>query len=203
MQEKTFISKLNLFRIVFALMIVIGHTSMHFEKELLPLWLIHKFNMVGVCYFFFTSGVSCAYSYTRKNSGIGKYCFRKILSLILIVGICIIVTIGIEGIYADKFRNIQYNFEYINQKINWYIWVQLLFYAVFGIIYKWIPDRRSKVLLFALFAIIQMVLAYELHLSHAYCYSSMGFPMGIFFHEYYEEIRQYRAKKSGGVLRYC
>lgn len=50
--QKEMLQRFNDLRGVFALLIVIGHCSMRFEKEVLPFLFIHKFNMTGVCFSF-------------------------------------------------------------------------------------------------------------------------------------------------------
>lgn len=89
--KQTIIARINALRGLFALMIVLGHCSMNFEKELLWLMLIHRFNMVSVCFFFMVSGLSLSYNFERKKEYLKGFIKKKILVLMVFAFVAYII----------------------------------------------------------------------------------------------------------------
>ena len=66
--EKTVLDRMNYLRGLFAILIVIGHCSMQYTKEVMPWVIIHKSNMISVAFFFIVSGWASAFNYYNKKT---------------------------------------------------------------------------------------------------------------------------------------
>lgn len=144
------INRLNHLRGLFAILIVIGHTSMNYEKELLPLLIVHKFNFVGVCFFFLISGCCLAINENIKDNYLRGFIKNKPIKLMLLALICEIVSRVIKylvlgTLYID--RNIFFGW-------NWYVYEAVYFYFVFYIIFKVTKKKWFRSILVSTAAIV-------------------------------------------------
>lgn len=182
------LNRFNNLRGVFAIMIIIGHCSMRFEKEVLPLMLIHKFNMVGVCFFLFISGWGLSYSYLEQGKELRGFVKRKIAYLFIASVISSIVYFGLNEVALKGSRDLVSIFIFILKNTNWYIWESCFFYAVFYICAK---SKRKNMLLLIHYiaALVICVLALNLHWDRAFYFSAFCFPTGILLNRYWYKIQ--------------
>ena len=184
--------RLNFLRGLFAILIVIGHCSMKFKKELLPFYIIHKFNMVGVCFFFFVSGLSLTYNFYHKQ-GYLKYFLRNkavflfVLSLISVGGGNLLKTV-ILGTQLD------WNVTLLTQ-FNWYVYEMIVFYIAFYLLYSMITVPHYREILMAVITVgICFITIYFCRYgtwsgwTQSYYTSSFSFLFGIVLGEHYDKI---------------
>lgn len=185
-------TRLNRLRGLLAVFIVLGHCSMHFKKEVLPLLILHKSNMISVCFFFIVSGWGLSYNFQHRNNYLHGFLINKPVKLFLMALICESVSLVIKIFMGDIDRTNLYFF----RNINWYIYEMIFYYMVFFVAYRYIENRHVRLcailcasMLCSMFTVI-MSNAYGEDNSfwpwtHAYHYSSLAFAWGIILHEYY------------------
>lgn len=125
------ITRINSLRGLFAIMIVIGHCSMYFEKELFPLMLIHKFNMVSVCFFFMASGISLSYNLEHKKDYLKGFVRKKIFLLMVFSFMAQVIGEVLKGIVL--YEPIMFGLRMIT-RWNWYIYEMAVLYLIFYIV---------------------------------------------------------------------
>lgn len=130
-EKEKMVARLNMLRGLFAILIVIGHCSMRFEKELLPFYIIHKFNMVGVCFFFYVSGFSLLYNLRTKENYLQHFLRNKMLPLFIIALLSQLVSRVLAAGILHEELNINVA---LLGTFNWYIYEMLIFYLVFYLI---------------------------------------------------------------------
>lgn len=189
--EKNVLDSLNSLRAVFAILIVLGHSSMRFENELLPLLIIHKANYIWVCFFFFISGWSMAYNYDNNSVYLNGFLYRKTIRLCLL------------AFEAELFSRILYKVllkQSLSPSIewivnwNWYIYEMLVFYFLFWLIYKYISGEKRKLVLLFILVAVNTIILWLMYLygrwdgwTYAYYFSSFSFPFGIAMHKLIEK----------------
>lgn len=183
-------NKYNLMRGLIAIWIILGHCSMEFEKEILPLYLIHKFNLVWVGVFFFLSGWGLEISNVTKKNYLKGFLLKKTISIIGMT-----VKVWIFGILILTLVGKNYNFYFLELlknyffSTNWYMWELLFFYYLYYLTTKYI--QNSKIRLYVIFIIclcIVMLLPFT-GIKPAYYFSCLGFPVGIFSYHNRERIQ--------------
>lgn len=196
--EKTAINRMNYLRGLFAIMIVIGHSSMNFENELLPLLVIHKLNMVSVCFFFIISGWSLTYNFYNKTDYLKGFIINKAVKLFLFAFVCEIIDRLISCVVLRKPISIDIG---LFTNYNWYVYETIVFYIAFYFSYKYLKQKNIRVL--AMAAVSVAVSVFALHMSnnydtfwtHAFHFSSLCFLWGIILHEYYYTFEAIIKKK--------
>ena len=186
------INRLNHLRGLYSILIVIGHTSMNYEKELLPLLIIHKFNFVGVCFFFMISGCCLAINSNDRHNYLSGYIKKKPIKLMLLALTCEIVSRIIKYLILGVLC-IDIN---IILGWNWYIYEALFFYIVFYVTFKVAKKKWLKCVLISLAAIgissVQFYRVEILHSSlfanHAWYFSAWSFAFGVTLGLYYDKI---------------
>ena len=188
--ETTAIGRLNHLRGIFALLIVLGHCSVRFEKELLPLMVIHKSDMVSVCFFFIISGWSLCYNWYRKENYLKGFFVKKILRLSGIAILCQLVSLILRFLVLGTKPVIDLG---IITGMNWYIYEILFFYVVFLICFaiRWNRIVRLSAIwiLSLLFSILMLYVTNRTVWAHSWHYSSLCFAFGITIHEFYDKVR--------------
>lgn len=203
--EKTAINRMNYLRGLFAIMIVIGHSSMMFEKELLPLLVIHKFNMVSVCFFFIVSGWSLTYNFKNKTDYLKGFIINKAVKLFIFAFICEIIDRLISFLILKKPIGIDSG---LLTNYNWYVYETIVFYIAFYFSYKYLKHKNLRVLAMAIVSVAVSVFTWymsnntETFWTHAFHFSSLCFLWGIVLHEYYHLFKVIIQKKilSSAVL---
>ncbi len=181
-------------------MIVIGHCSMYFEKELLPLMLIHRFNMVSVCFFFMASGLSLSYNLEHKQRYLKGFIRNKIILLMIFAFIAQIIGELVKGTVSGKFLTLDLM---ILTGGNWYIYEVIALYLIFYIANKFVQSAHTREVLFwvAAFTICILTLYFCKHgkwegWTGAYYFSTFSFPLGITISLHFEKIQGYLMQHS-------
>lgn len=191
--RQTIISRINSLRGLFAIMIVIGHCSMYFEKELLPLMLIHKFNMVSVCFFFMASGLSLSYNLEHKKDYLKGFVRDKILLLLIFALIAQVIGEVLKGIGSEK--PILFDIRIITGW-NWYIYEIIVIYLIFYVVNRFVKNKYTKEVLFWVSALaICFVALYFFRNGRwegwtgSYYVSTLSFPLGITIYLHFDSIQ--------------
>ena len=204
-EEKVLINRLNMLRGLFAILIVIGHTSMFYEDELIVLGTIHKLNMVSVGFFLYTSGISMAYNYDMKRDYLKGFFRRKCIFLFLVACLAQLMDQVLQHIIFD----IDYTF---NSKfffsINWYVYEIIALYTVFYLLYKAVKNTIIReLLLLAISTGLGMLTLYLLKhgswsvWNKSFYFSILSFPLGVIVHNHYEKLeRLVRKHRSISVV---
>lgn len=187
--ETNVIKRMNHLRGIFALLILLGHCSMEFEHELLPLMVIHKFNMVSVCFFFIVSGWSLSYNFYNKDNYLKGFLINKAFKLFMFAFVCEIVSRLLNLIFLDKAVIVNWG---LILNYNLYIYEMIVFYIAFYIAHKIKWGKRVRLLFLLVISIIISIVCvymsnnYESFWPHSTHFSSLCFVWGILLHEYYD-----------------
>lgn len=192
--------RMNQLRGLFALEIVIGHVVRDSRTILYPLG---KMMIISVAFFFFVSGYGLAGSFYRKERYLASFPRTKLLYLFLLAVSAYIVSCGIEALSGsfhwylpDSIRQLPATFAV---SVNWYIWEQLLWYVLFALIYGLLPRKWRTGVAFAVGFAVGCVFFFAGFEQKYYC-SILGFPAGLCFYEYREQILKFFAGWVGKVL---
>ena len=197
--ESIAIKRMNYLRGLFAIMIVIGHCSMRYEKEVLPWLLIHKFNMVSVCFFFIVSGWSLCYNFYNKDNYLRGFIIGKPVKLFVFAFICQVVTSILQSVILQTSYILDWS---LITSFNWYIYELIFFFLMFYLSYGFIKGRKTRVIVIWITSGVVSILAWYLSnnfdgpIGHAYHFSSLCFAWGIMLHEKYEIFQDVLIKKS-------
>lgn len=189
---KEIIHRLNYLRGLFAILIVIGHCSMAFEKELLPFFVIHKFNMVGVCFFFYVSGLSLIYNFYNKQGYLKHFLRNKIVFFIMIACVSVLVGNLLKTIFLQVPLHLSVT---LLTTFNWYVYEMLVFYLLFFLLYSLIdkPLCREILMVVITLGICLITMYFDRYGSwigwtKSYYLSCFSFPFGIVMGEHYNQI---------------
>lgn len=202
--KKEVISRLNMLRGLFAILIVIGHCSQRFEKEILPFFIIHKFNMVGVCFFFFVSGLSLTYNFRTRQNYLKNFIKNKVVVLFLFAVLNQVIYHILQAAILNEKLNISLS---LLSEFNWYIYEMIVFYIMFYIVFRFIDKSivRNITIFFITFLVAVITLYFYRYgkwsgWSMAYYISSFSFPFGILMSEYFESIM---SRLNKHIVIYC
>lgn len=194
-EQKEILARFNNLRGVFAMLIVIGHCSMRFEHEPLPLLIIHRFNMVGVCFFLFISGWGLMYTYVQNGKTMQGFLKRKVISLLIMSAISSIITyIVMEGIINQNW-DISKIFMYVINHTNWYIWEICIFYLMFYVLMR-VCKEKSMVIISFITAMIICISTWCWGMERAFYFSALSFPVGMLFNQYWAHIMNLYHKRG-------
>lgn len=192
-RENIYFQRFNCLRGVFALEIVIGHVIRYEPTLLYPLG---KFMIISVAFFFFISGWGLCRSYHQKEHYLDKFLVRKCPYLIVLSLLAFAVRIVVLLVTRNYDTN-QYIVIYYLENTNWYIWELLVFYILFYLIYRFVPNYRCAII--TLITFVLMTAAFFFGLRQGYYSSSLAFPAGLFFYEYYPAITGFFKKIQGKI----
>lgn len=191
---KEIIHRLNCLRGLFAILIVIGHCSMAFEKELLPFLITHKFNMVGVCFFFYISALSLTYNFYNKQGCLKHFVRNKIVFFIMIACVSMLVGNLLKTIFLQVplYLNVA-----MLTTFNWYVYEMIVFYFLFFALYSLIdkPVHREILMTVITLGICLFTIYSDRYGSwtgwtKSYYLSCFSFPFGIIMGEHYAQIKR-------------
>ncbi len=191
------LARLNNLRGIFALEIVIGHVVRY---ENTPLFLLGKFMFIAVAFFFFVSAFGLVQSWKRKSNYLTHFLLPKTSYLFFLAFIIYIINVLID-------MCVPYSLGYYNGKdvilkfftmTNWYIWEQIVFYILFYFIYKYI--KKYRVLSCGIIVLSVIGILYLAGFRQGFYSSSLAFPLGLLFGEYYEECQRFLASWKGKVF---
>ena len=179
--------RINSFRGVMALEIIIGHCVRNESNLLAP---FGHFMLVGVGYFFFVSGFGLAKSYATKENYLKTFLVKRWLRLLYVMLIGLIVTTVIANISQCKtvlaslpMKPLLLLKEFV-VRTNWYLRELFILYVLFFLIYRFCSKRKSSLLLLTTIALCIVLGA----LGYTRCWyaSTLCFPMGIIVYENYD-----------------
>lgn len=173
---------LNELRGVFAIIIILSHFTIIFDKIPLILIPFSKISTLCVGYFFAMSGYGLAYSYYNKNNYLNNFILKKIIYLVFVVLISFLFS-GITLIVFRKLCDVNINLALP----NWYIYSLMMFYILYYLSYK-VFKGRYKALCLTILTIIITLLALKFNLPRTYFISQWSFPLGALIYEYKDKI---------------
>ena len=121
----------NHLRGVFAIIIILAHTTLIFDKVPIVLTPFSKISTLCVGYFLAMSGYGLAYSFKTKENYLSHFLIYKILYLIIVA--CIVILFNFVVQFLFKFIAKE---EFQIATINWYIYELAFCYLIFYIFYK-------------------------------------------------------------------
>lgn len=181
-EESVILNRLNGWRGIAAILIIIGHCSMRFEKEPTFLLIIHKTNMTWVSFFLLVSGWGMACSYYNKKNYLKNFLIKKVGYLGGISLLAGIISALLNVVYFHQ------NTKLLSY-INWYVYEACFFYVIFYLIYRMIHKKNIQMILFWISAAVICITAYLNNWEHAYYYSAFSFPLGITLHNYWKSMK--------------
>ena len=191
------LSRLNNLRGIFAIEIVIGHVVRY---ENTPLFLLGKFMIISVAFYFFVSAWGIVQSWKRKSNYLKFFLISKTGYLFCLALIVYLVNVLIDicvpyslGYYNGK--DVIANFFTLT---NWYIWEQIVLYILFYFIYKYI--KKYRVLFLGSIVMCGIGILYHAGFSQGFYSSSLAFPLGLLFGEYYEECQRFLVTWKGKAI---
>lgn len=184
--EGRLLDKFNLLRGVFAILIVLGHCSMQFLVEPLPLYIIHKFNYIWVCYFFFVSGWSMSYHFDIRTDYLRGFSIKIFRLIFYAVEMRTFSGIIKCFIYDECIETHLYN---LFKGWNWYVYELIILYIVFYICYKRLKSERIRLYVIVCVTVLVSVAYWALYSfstfgdwTFAYYYSTWSWAFGIVVH---------------------
>lgn len=191
---KEIIHRLNYLRGLFAILIVIGHCSMAFEKELLLFFVIHKFNMVGVCFFFYVSGLSFTYNFYNKQGYLKHFVRNKIVFFIIIACVSMLVGNLLKTIFLQVPLYLSVT---LLITFNWYVYEMLVFYLLFFLLFSVIDKPIYREMLMVIITLeICLITIYFYRYGlwsdwvKSYYLSCFSFPFGIVMGEQFDQVKK-------------
>lgn len=185
--QEEMLKRFNDLRGIFALFIVIGHCSMRFEKEVLPLLLIHRFNMAGVCFFLFISGWGLTYGYVEKEKKADGFITRKIAGLLIISFISSLIYYVLNEVILGGSFDLWSIGKFVLENTNWYIWEIIFFYIVFYLCMHFNLKKYIVGILCAA-ALLICITALAFHWERAFWFSAFSFPFGAAVNRFWDKI---------------
>lgn len=185
--ERAYLSKLNGLRGIFAIEIVVGHVIRFDSTYLYPLG---KFMIISVAFFFFVSGFGMVYSFHHKSNYLRGFLIAKPLYLFLLTILmygfnCLVdVVVPMNLGYCDWSQQSPF-LVYFNET-NWYMWVQILFYILFYLVYRFIKKYQILLIAFITFGFVTAM--YLLGSSEGWYASALSFSLGLCFGEYFSSF---------------
>lgn len=198
MNKKIYFDRLNSLRGLFALEIIIGHVV---RSEATILFLLGKFMIVSVAFFFFMLGFGLVWSYEMKDEYLKGFLTRKIKYFFLIAVVTMGVNIMIDAVYKGNlgYYPIEGNvILWFAQNTNWYLFEQGLFYILFYIAFRYI--KKYSALFILITTILLATFVFLAGWTEMWYASSMGFPAGILFGRYFVSIMNFLKSIWGKLI---
>ena len=189
--QEEFGVRINSFRGVIALAIVIGHCVRYENCYLTP---FGNLMLIGVGYFFFVSGYGLAGSYHTKPDYLKNFFKTRIMHLLYVILLALILTKLVSVISPIKtgFSTIHTTLPTIANAFffntNWYLWELLLLYFLFYTVFRFFKKYRIFILL--VFILALCVLLYLLGCTRCWFASILCFPLGIYIFENYNSFKK-------------
>lgn len=186
--EQDYLTRFNALRGIFALEIVLGHAVRHADSYL---WPFGRFMMISVGFFFFVSAFGMVHSYHRKNAYLEGFCKRKIGYLF-----CLTIVVFAFNFVADLIIPANASYvcdisqipQYYLIKTNWYMFEQMLFYALFYLVYQYL--KKGRILAIAVAILLLDIVVYQLGWDQEWYASSWSFVAGLIVGEHYLAIQK-------------
>ncbi|MBO5057642.1 MAG: acyltransferase family protein [Lachnospiraceae bacterium] len=197
-KKEDYFLRLNSFRGIFALEIVIGHVIRYEATLLYPLG---KFMIISVAFFFFVSAFGMVKSFHQKEGYLQGFLTGKVLYLVMLAIITFIVNMILDIIYPSDLGYYcpgKNPAAVIVSGTNWYLRELLLFYILFYFVYKYI--KKFRILFITLASAVFAGFTFAGGWAQGWYSSILAFPMGLLFGEYYETICRFMKTAWGKFI---
>lgn len=148
---------------------------------------VHELNLLCVGIFFFQSGYGLETAAEQKVDYLKGFLQKKPLRLLLIALFSGIVNTVIQVFLDRDYEDVYEVLRAIREFINWYVWVQVLFYLIFFIAAKLIRKQTLRLVAITAAVLIATEILRHTNLGHAYYTSGLAFPAGILIAVYREK----------------
>lgn len=191
-EEAEILSRMNILRGVFAVLILLGHCARRFELE--PSWLVipHYGNFIWVCYFFCVSGWGLSFNYDIKENYLKGFIKRKIVKLAILALETEVIVRGLKLLILQENPRLDMN---LLLGWNWYIYELIVLYMCFWLIYRTKLRLVEKQITLWICTIILAIFFWELYRhgtwsgwTFAFYYSIFSFPLGVTIHFMFEKF---------------
>ena len=204
---ETAMNRYRYLRGLLALWVVLGHCYMYLDQQIWLLEQIHELNLLCVGVFFFQSGYGLNAALHKREDYLKGFLLKKPLRLLLIALVSSIVNAVIIHLLGRGYDDALELITCVLEFINWYVWVQLVFYFLFFIMAKVIRKERLRLLVLTLIVLLMMELLRHTDLGFAYYTAGLAFPAGMFIFIYRDKVETLLQKKKipflFGVIVVC
>lgn len=179
----------NYLRGIFAIIIVLGHTTLIFDKVPIVLMPLNKISTLCVGYFFAMSGYGLAYSFKNKKNYLSHFLAYKLLNLVIVACIVIIFNYVVQFLFKFIAKE-----DFQIATTNWYIYELAFCYFIFYISYKLFKGKKKAIIVLIIIALASII-AMIIKLPRVYYISELAFPIGILCFEYKDKINEFINKR--------
>lgn len=193
-----YIRRLNAFRGIFALEIVIGHVVRYERSLLYPLG---KMMIVSVAFFFFVSAFGMVSSFRRREDYLKGFLVSKVLYLVILAAITYAVNLLLDWLCHFQLFYYVPDTNIISaavSKTNWYINELILLYLLFYVVYKYI--KRFRVLVVTVVCLLFATAVFLNGWIQGWYASILAFPAGLLFGEYFDAILGFMETIWGKII---
>lgn len=187
-------SNANSLRGLFAIMIILSHSTMAFESVPTLLVPFAKISTICVGYFFVASGYGLAWSNSNKKDYLSnKFLMKKILYLVCLAVLAYIYLLLIQIInyYFFDGKNIQVSISAWWKSTNWYLKMQGLMYILYFCVNRCIRNKKKACWLLGVILLsICMTCCISKMVGRSYYISELCFWFGIVLYEYGDWIKK-------------
>lgn len=175
--------------------IMIGHIGLELSNELI-LYPFRKAGVLIVGMFFFISGYGLMHSLLHKNNYLDHFIKRRLLIILIPVGLVFIISSALfTTLTWNENKNFWNIFIQALSSINWFVWEIIVYYVLFGILYKKFDNKDATKLMFLITACI-IIVCYFSGIDNPWYGSNLCFPLGIFVANNMEVFEKWNRKKS-------
>ena len=171
---ETAMNRYRYLRGLLAIWVVLGHCCMYTDVEFPILEEMQEFNLFCVGVFFFQSGYGLCRGLDQRKDYLRGFLLKKPLRLFLLAVIAGIVNVLIQLSLGKTYDSVYYLAKSVREFINWYIWVQVLFYFLFFLAAKLIKKDGVRLILMTIAVLISMEMFRHTDLGFAYYTSGLG-----------------------------
>lgn len=197
-------SNINELRGIAAIIIILSHSTMAFDRTPLLLMPFAKSSTICVGFFFVLSGYGLAWSDSNKKDYLDRaFLYKKLLYLFLlsILAYIYIFLISIVCHYFAGTAIIHVSVSSWWNITNWYLKMQGLMYILFFAAYRFIKNKKAScwVLGGALTAICLLFCIFHIG-GRSFFISELSFFFGVMLYEYSNAIKKLFCKKMPYVM---
>lgn len=175
--------------------IIIGHIGLELSDKLI-LYPFRKAGVLIVGIFFFISGYGLMQSLIHKKNYLEHFIKKRLLIILIPVGIvCILSSVLFTILFQNEDKNIWSIIVQILSSINWFIWEIIIYYVLFGILYKKFNTIDATKLMF-LSTVCIISICYVIGMDNPWYGSNLCFPLGIFVANNMEVFEKWNKKKG-------
>lgn len=170
-----------------AVEIMIGHVGLMTGSRVL--YPNRKAGILFVGIFFMLSGYGVAYGVLNKSGYLKNFLARRIWRLLLpVYSAYVIYEVILIAVCKEAEWTAIFDIHMFFGSINWYVWEQMAFYAVFWGLYKICPDKTN--ILLVVLSVVFVGSAYVAGVENP-CYgSTLCFSLGLLYYKYERKATQ-------------